>query len=59
MENYLYETDGDAYQDPFHSELKRDTSAHSRETEEETSNLPVFEVYQFLSPGPFLAPSAN
>ena len=53
MESYIYEMDADVYQDTIHIDLKRDMSSHSRETDEEASNLPLFEIYQFLSPGSY------
>ncbi|KAK2755498.1 hypothetical protein FQN54_006435 [Arachnomyces sp. PD_36] len=52
-ESFIYEMDADIGRDPIHIDLKRDMSAHSRQNEE-SSNLPLFEVYQFLSPGVFM-----
>lgn len=52
-ESFIYEMDADIGRDPIHMDLKRDMSAHSRDSDE-ASNLPLFEVYQFLNPGSYL-----
>jgi hypothetical protein len=47
----LYEMDSDIYQSPIHLEMKRDFLSHSPQDEKDDDKLPLFEKYQFLSPG--------
>src|SRR3954470_9006259 len=53
-----YEMD-DPFEGVLHTDLKRDLSAHGK-NRTQNSNLPLFEKYQFLSPGmlPFFPPSS-
>lgn len=48
-EQYRYEMD-DLFPSSVHTELRRDVEAHASNG---TSDLPLFEKYQFLSPGVF------
>lgn len=47
LREQLYEMD-EPFPSMMHTDLKRDLSAHARNA---SSNLPLFEKYQFLSPG--------
>jgi len=51
--DHTYEMD-DAFQDSLHMELKRDVDSEEGNTTWD-SNLPLFEKYQFFSPGIFMA----
>ncbi|PGH00513.1 hypothetical protein GX51_05728 [Blastomyces parvus] len=55
------EIDADIYQNPLRTNMKRDTMAHSHvrrdgtdDGDEQWRNQPLFEKYQFLSPGIFM-----
>ncbi|PGH35050.1 hypothetical protein GX50_02081 [[Emmonsia] crescens] len=58
------EIDADIYQNPLRTNMKRDNMPHSHSRrdddsnddgdEEQSRNLPLFEKYQFLSPGIFM-----
>lgn len=51
--SYLYEMD-EPYPSALHTDLKRDLSAYRRQSdnnEDMQAGLPLFEKYQFLSPG--------
>jgi len=54
LDSQLYEMDADIYQNPIHLEMKRDFLSHSPRGDKGDSNLPLFEKYQFLSPGIFM-----
>ncbi|KAK2751914.1 hypothetical protein FQN55_008656 [Onygenales sp. PD_40] len=44
----------DVYQSPLNMNIKRDNFLHSRQDGEKPDNRPLFEKYQFLSPGIFM-----
>ncbi|PWY69555.1 BIG1-domain-containing protein [Aspergillus heteromorphus CBS 117.55] len=49
----VYESEGNSYQDPVHMDLKRDYSAHDRR-ETPAPNKPLFQEYQYLTPGIYM-----
>ena len=54
-DGHLYEMD-EPYPSAYHTDLKRDLHMHKRESNDSDmqKGLPLFEKYQFLTPGTFL-----
>ena len=54
-DGHLYEMD-EPYPSAYHTDLKRDLHVHKRESNNSDmqNGLPLFEKYQFLTPGTFL-----
>lgn len=48
----VYQPDEDLHNGPLRSELKRDQSAHVRQSDS-SSNKSLFQEYQYLTPGMF------
>ena len=54
QDGHMYEMD-EPYPSGLHTDLKRDLEMHARQSEDDhmQDGLPLFEKYQFLSPGKY------